>query len=107
MKNLIKQMKNGCQRFLIGTGLILTSTMSFAVNPEGLDPAKSAADWVTDFVINITLTLMVLVIIMKLLQVQFAQREWREVFTPILIASLVVGAKVAAPAIHSAMGALA
>ncbi len=104
MKKLIQQMKNGYQRIVVGMGLVLTSTMTFADDADGLEPAKSAIEWVTNFVINITLALMVLVIIMKLLQIQFAQREWREVFNPVLIASLVVGAKIAAPAIISVMG---
>ncbi|MBA4697727.1 MAG: hypothetical protein H2069_10165 [Legionella sp.] len=91
------------QRVSLFLNLVWISPFAFAEN-EGIEPAKSAIGWVTTFTINLTLAMMVLVIIYKLLQIQFAQREWREVFNPILIAALVVGAKLAAPALQNVMG---
>lgn len=98
-----ERIKSHYQRWVLTMSCLLMSPFAFAEN-EGIEPAKSAIDWVTTFAINLTLAMMVLVIIYKLLQIQFAQREWREVFNPILIAALVVGAKLAAPALQNVMG---
>ena len=85
------------------TCIALSSNITFA-DSEGLEASSGAVEWIVDYLTSFAIVAMGMLIITKLFQIQFQDRDWREVIKPILITSAIIGVKVAAPALVTAMG---
>lgn len=104
MKKVIKSLSVKLREFWAFIWLSFFSSVALADN-EGLDASTGAIEWVVSYLTTFALVAMGLLIIAKLLQIQFQDRDWREVVKPVLVTSAIVGVKLAAPALISAMGA--
>lgn len=90
-------------RFWLFFGFLTLSNFAMA-GIDGLEGTKGALDLIIDWTIYLTVTGFSLVIIFKLWQIYLGNRELSEIVFPVVIVSLVIGAKLFAPLIVAAMG---
>lgn len=103
MKNELTFNAKSFAKFWLFFGFFTLSNFAMAA-VDGLEGTKGAFEWLVDAGIYVTVTGFTLIIIFRLWQIYLGGREFSEIVMPVGIVSLVIGAKLFAPYIVTAMG---